>query len=210
MTGTLRTAPLPIHNNGHILRWLIDWMVFYTAFNSISAISWWQLTLFMPFLGFTSTTLGSEVSCPRTLTRKNPKDPVWLEPRTYGWRVKHFTTEPCGTHILRWYEWDLLVFCKFNKHRSRRPLLGLYKSGLCGKDSLPKDNFWQIFLKPFFPGLLQLTLYHTNLTFKDPEKNWLLETLWENEKILVNSIFSSFNQFFYEKKKKNPEKQTFF
>ena len=27
--------------------WLIDWMVFYAAFNSISVISWRQLTLFM-------------------------------------------------------------------------------------------------------------------------------------------------------------------
>ena len=33
-------------------------MVFYAAFNSISVVSQWQLTLFMSFLGFTSTTLG--------------------------------------------------------------------------------------------------------------------------------------------------------
>ena len=32
-----------------------------------------QLTLFMSFLGFTSTRLGPEVSCPRTLPRKNPE-----------------------------------------------------------------------------------------------------------------------------------------
>ena len=51
-------------------------MVFYAAFNSISVISWRQLTLFMSFLGFISTRLGSEVSCPRTLPRKNPEDPV--------------------------------------------------------------------------------------------------------------------------------------
>ena len=68
-------------------------MVFYTAFNSISVISRRQLTLFMsswvsPVLGW-----GSEVSCPRTLPRKNPVDPVWLEPRTPALRVKHFTTE---------------------------------------------------------------------------------------------------------------------
>ena len=49
------------------------------------------------FLGFTSTRLGSEVSCPRTLPRKNPEDPVRLEPRTPGLRVKHFTTEPRRT-----------------------------------------------------------------------------------------------------------------
>ena len=65
-------------------------MVFYAAFNSISVISQRQLTLFMSFL-------GSEVSCPRTLPRKNPEDQVRLEPRTPGLQVKHFTTEPRRT-----------------------------------------------------------------------------------------------------------------
>ena len=59
-------------------------MVFYAAFNSISVISRRQLTLFMSFLGFTSTRLGSEVSCPRTLLQKKPEDPVQLKPRTPG------------------------------------------------------------------------------------------------------------------------------
>ena len=58
---------------------MIDWMVFYTAFNSISVISRQQFTLFMSFLGFTSTRLGSEVSCPKTLPRKNLEDPVPLD-----------------------------------------------------------------------------------------------------------------------------------
>ena len=51
------------------------------------------------FLDFTSTRLGSEVSCPRTLPRKNPEDLVRLEPRTPGFRVKHLSTEPRGTHL---------------------------------------------------------------------------------------------------------------
>ena len=72
-------------------------MVFYAAFNSISVILRRQFTLFMSVLGFTSTRLGSEVSCPRTLPRKNPEDLVRLEPRTPGLRVKHLTTEPRGT-----------------------------------------------------------------------------------------------------------------
>ena len=72
-------------------------MVFYAAFNSISVISRRQLTLFTSFLGFTSIKLGSEVSCPKTLPRKNPKDPVRLEPRIPGLRVKHFTNEPRTT-----------------------------------------------------------------------------------------------------------------
>ena len=52
-----------------------------------SCLSW-----FSPVLG-----RGSEVTCPRTLPRKNPEDQVWLEDRTAGLRVKHFTTEPCWT-----------------------------------------------------------------------------------------------------------------
>ena len=76
---------------------MIDWMVFYAAFNSISVISRRQLTLLLSFLGFTSTRLGSEVSFPRTLPQKNPEDPVLLEPRIPGLQVKHFTSEPRGT-----------------------------------------------------------------------------------------------------------------
>ena len=50
-------------------------------------------------LSWVSPGLGwdSEVSCPKTLPRKNPEDPVRLEPRTPGLRVKHFTTEPPRT-----------------------------------------------------------------------------------------------------------------
>ena len=72
-------------------------MVFYAVFNSISVISRATAHIIHAFLGFTSTRLGSEVSCPRTLPRKNPEDPVRLEPRTPGLRVKHFTTKPHGT-----------------------------------------------------------------------------------------------------------------
>ena len=95
---TLRIKPLL---NDKILDWSkcnwLNWMVFYPAFNSILVISWQQLTLFLSFLGFTSTRLGFELSCPRTLPQKNPEDPVRLEPRTPGLQVKHFTTELCGT-----------------------------------------------------------------------------------------------------------------
>ena len=76
-------------------------MVFYAAFNNISVISQRQLTSFMSLLGFTSTRLGSEVSCPSTLPRKNSDHPVQLKPRTPGLRVKHFTTEPHGTLSIR-------------------------------------------------------------------------------------------------------------
>ena len=72
-------------------------MFSYAAFNSISVISRRQLTLFMSFLGFTSTRLGSEVFCPRTLPRKNPEDLVRLEHRILGLQVKHFTTGLRGT-----------------------------------------------------------------------------------------------------------------
>ena len=94
---------------------LIEWC-FFAAFNSISVISRRQLTLFV-HLGFTSTRLGSEVSCPRTLPRKNPEDPVRLELRTPGLRVKHFTTEPRGTHLclsslLKWFPSVLLDYVR--------------------------------------------------------------------------------------------------
>ena len=79
-----------------LTHWLIDWMVFYAGFNSISVISRRQLIIHA-FLGFTSTRLGSEMSYPRTLPRKNPEDLVQLEPRTPGLRVKHLATQPRGT-----------------------------------------------------------------------------------------------------------------
>ena len=69
-------------------------MVFYAAFNSISVISQRQLTLFM--LSWVSPVLGWALKCLAQghFPRKNPEDPVRLEPRTPGLQVKHFTTEP--------------------------------------------------------------------------------------------------------------------
>ena len=53
--------------------WLIDWMVFYAAFNSISVISQWQLhysclSWVSPVLGW-----GSELSCPKTIPEKTQR-----------------------------------------------------------------------------------------------------------------------------------------
>ena len=45
----------------NITGWLIDWMVFYAAFNSISVISPWQLTLFM--LSWVTPVLGWALKC---------------------------------------------------------------------------------------------------------------------------------------------------
>ena len=83
--------------------WLIDWMVFYAPFNSISVISRQQLTLFMSFLGFTSTRLGLWSVLPKDTPTKNSEDPVRLEPRTPGLRVKHLTTEPSRTPPTQWH-----------------------------------------------------------------------------------------------------------
>ena len=49
-----------VRSRGHIFSpiHMIDLMVLYAAFNSISVISRPQFTLFMSFLGFTSTRLG--------------------------------------------------------------------------------------------------------------------------------------------------------
>ena len=90
--------------------WLIDWMVFYAAFNSISVISRRQLRLFM--LSWVSPVLGWALKCLAQghSHEKNPEDLVRLEPRTPGFRVKHFTTEPRGTLS---YGWSLnLLFWK--------------------------------------------------------------------------------------------------
>ena len=76
-------------------QFLIDWLNgvlhrFKQYFSHITATA----HIIHAFLGFSSTRLGSEVSCPRTLPRKNPEDLVRLEPRTPELRVKHLTTEP--------------------------------------------------------------------------------------------------------------------
>ena len=51
----------------------IDWMVFYAAFNSIWVIQQQQLTLFMSFLGFTSTRLGLWSVLPKDTPPKKPR-----------------------------------------------------------------------------------------------------------------------------------------
>ena len=79
---------------------LIDCMVLYAALNIISVISQQQLTYsctswVLPVLDY-----GSGVSRPRTLWRKNPEDPVLLEPRTSRLCITHFTTEPHRTFYI--------------------------------------------------------------------------------------------------------------
>ena len=77
--------------------WLIDWMVFYAAFNSISVISRRQLTLFLPFLGFTSTRIGPWSVLPKdTPTKKKHSGPSaartqgpWITSQTiYHWATQ--------------------------------------------------------------------------------------------------------------------------
>ena len=82
-------------------KWIVtqNFTFVYAAINSISVISRRQFTLFTsswvsPIIGW-----GPEVSCPWTLPRKIPEDPVQLEPRTPGLRVKHFNTEPRRTPL---------------------------------------------------------------------------------------------------------------
>ena len=87
---------LRVANCLDLIDWLIEWCctplstVFqlYHGDSSHYSYPFWV----SPVLGW-----GSEVSSPRTLPWKNPKDPVRLEPRTPGLQVKHFTTEPRGT-----------------------------------------------------------------------------------------------------------------
>ena len=71
-------------------------MEFYAAFNSISVISWLQLTLFMPVLGFTSTRLGLWNVLLKDTPKKKPRgssvartqDP-WITSQTrYHWATQ--------------------------------------------------------------------------------------------------------------------------
>ena len=57
-------------------------MVFYAACYSTSVISRGQLTLFMSFLGFTST--SERLGLQSVLPTKRPNDPLRLESRTPG------------------------------------------------------------------------------------------------------------------------------
>ena len=87
------------------------------------------------FLGFTSTRLGFEVSCPRTLPQRNPEDPVRLEPRIPGLRVKHFTTEPHGTLVCplgkretvldnKILDFDIESICRSNLYQRTKSYVG--------------------------------------------------------------------------------------
>ena len=99
-------------------------MVFYAAFNSISVISRRQLTLFM--LSWVSPVLGWALKCLAQghSHEKNSEDPVRLEPRTPGLRVKHFTTEPRGTLVVwekvkliqEYFQYCLLIQNKCNTY----------------------------------------------------------------------------------------------
>ena len=62
--------------------WLIDWMVFYNAFNIIQSYrgNSQQINIFIPLVSPVLGCQGSEVSCPRRLPWKNPEDPVRLKP----------------------------------------------------------------------------------------------------------------------------------
>ena len=83
------------------------------------------------FLGFTSTRLGSEVSCPRTLPGKNPEDLMRLEPRTPGLQVKHLTTERCGTLCGKRRKCWLPAYSPFPATFSKGLLLRVVKSPDC-------------------------------------------------------------------------------
>ena len=69
---------------------LIDWMVYYAAFNSISVISRRQLTLFMlswvsPVLGWALKCQGNSTKKPRGSSAAPTQDP-WITSQTlYLW-----------------------------------------------------------------------------------------------------------------------------
>ena len=109
-------------------------MVFYTAFNSIYFQSCHRDSshyschpLVSPVLG-----LGSEVSV-QEHPQKSPGDPMRLKPRTLGLQVKHFATDPHGTHLFpikafvkdKWYAFQI-IGCTFSIF-TKRQFLDLYK-----------------------------------------------------------------------------------
>ena len=86
-----------------------------------------------PVLGW-----GSEASCPRTVARKkkkkkNPEDPVRLETRIPGLRVKRFTSEPSGTpsgeemYCVKLPFGKLQVFVVSRLYQSMSPVNGCYQ-----------------------------------------------------------------------------------
>ena len=91
----LRSSKLVELSQGLYHQLKVDWLIWW-CFTSLSTIfqschgdssHYSCLSWISPVLDW-----GSEVSCPRTLSRKT-QDLVRLEPRTFGLRVKHFTTE---------------------------------------------------------------------------------------------------------------------
>ena len=77
----------------------MDWLIelCFTPFQQYFSHIRRQLTLLMSFLGFTSTRLGLWSVLPKDTPTQNPEDPVRLETRIPGLRVKHLTTEPRRT-----------------------------------------------------------------------------------------------------------------
>ena len=132
---------------------LTDWKVFYAAFNSISVISRWQLTLFMSFLGFSSTKLGLWIVLPMDTPLKKPRgssvartqDP-WITSQTlYHWA----TQDPSFFRVVR--SLNCVVKGK-----------GLESEG--GYQHSQWHNYsWCL-------STLSLTINHTILTLNDLEK----------------------------------------
>ena len=87
-------------------------MVFYSAFNSISVISQPQHTLFMsswvsPVLGW-----GSEVSCPRTLPRKNQRIQCGSNPGHVDYQSNTLPMSHTGPPL--WEKKKLLIMSNFS------------------------------------------------------------------------------------------------
>ena len=90
---------------------LIDWMVFYAAFNSTSVISRWPFKLFMSFLGFTSTRLGLWSVLPKDTLTKKPRgssaartqDPWITSQPFYHWATQDPPPPPQGNDCFPTY-----------------------------------------------------------------------------------------------------------
>ena len=105
------------HASAEVRGWLIDWMVFYAAFNSISVISRRQFTLFMlswvsPVLGWLWSVLPKDTPTkkPRGSSEVRTQDP-WITSQT----------------LYHWATWDQQRWeaCKFRESYFLKNALGL-------------------------------------------------------------------------------------
>ena len=129
----------------------------YAAFNSISVISWRQYTLFMSFLGFTSTRLGLWSILPKDTSMKKPRgssaaltqDP-WVASQTlYHWATQSSPFKLDLSKILSFGKELKKGKCMIHPFSKHEILLTNYLMLLLLSHTIPtfdtsgKESFWK-------------------------------------------------------------------